>query len=62
VATALEWVGDDKMMISADTPHAEAKFNSSTEIQERGDISEGRKRNSWARMPKDFAISNGEAE
>ena len=50
----LTWVGDDKMMISGDMPHAEARNNSITEIKERGDISEGQKKKSWERMPKGF--------
>jgi predicted TIM-barrel fold metal-dependent hydrolase len=40
----LTWVGDDKMMISGDMPHAEARDNSITEIKERGDINEIQKR------------------
>jgi len=36
----LTWVGDDKMMISGDMPHAEARDNSINEIKERNDISE----------------------
>lgn len=40
----LKWVGDDKMMISGDMPHAEARDNSITEIKERNDISDEQKK------------------
>lgn len=40
----LERVGDDRMMISADMPHAEAREGSVKEIQERGDLTEAQKR------------------
>jgi hypothetical protein len=36
----LTWVADDKMMISGDMPHAEARDNSITEIKECNDIHE----------------------
>jgi hypothetical protein len=40
----LKWIGDEKMMISGDMPHAEARDNSITEIKERTDISETQKK------------------
>ena len=40
----LQWIGDDRMMISGDMPHAEARDNSISEIKERSDISETQKR------------------
>jgi predicted TIM-barrel fold metal-dependent hydrolase len=36
--------GDDKMIISADMPHAEARDNSITEIKERTDITDAQKK------------------
>ena len=39
-------LGDDKMMISGDMPHAEARDNWITDIKERGDISEAQKQTS----------------
>ncbi len=40
----LKWIGNDKMMISGDMPHAEARDHSITEIKERADISDAQKK------------------
>ena len=50
----LKWIGDDKMMISGDMPHAEARDNSITEIKERSDISETQKRKILGENAKKF--------
>ena len=36
----LKWIGDDKMMISGDMPHAEAREGSIEELQHRKDVSD----------------------
>ncbi|MBI3079490.1 MAG: amidohydrolase family protein [Deltaproteobacteria bacterium] len=41
---AIEFVGADRVMVSADWPHLEGRENSITEILERGDLSEAIKR------------------
>jgi len=40
----LKWAGDEKMMISGDMPHAEARENSISEIKERNHITEAQKK------------------
>jgi len=44
LAEVLKWLGDGKMTISGDMPHAEARDNSITEIKERNDINETQKK------------------
>jgi len=43
----LKGIGDDKMMILGGMPHAEARDNSITEIEEHSDISETQKKKFW---------------
>jgi predicted TIM-barrel fold metal-dependent hydrolase len=50
----LKWIGDDKMMISGDMPHAEARDNSITEIKERNDISGAQKKKILGENAKKF--------
>jgi predicted TIM-barrel fold metal-dependent hydrolase len=50
----LKWTGDDKIMISGDMPHAEARENSITEIKERNDISETQKKKILGENAKRF--------
>jgi predicted TIM-barrel fold metal-dependent hydrolase len=40
----LKWIGDDKMMISGDMPHAEARDNSITESKEKSDLTAAQKK------------------
>ena len=40
----LEFVGDDRIMVSVDMPHGEARENSVAEIEERDDLTEAQKR------------------
>jgi predicted TIM-barrel fold metal-dependent hydrolase len=50
----LKWIGDDKMMISGDMPHAEARDNSITEIKERSDLTAAQKKKILGENAKRF--------
>ncbi len=50
----LKWVNDDKMMISADMSHAEARDNSITEIKEHSDFTEAQKKKILGENAKRF--------
>ena len=59
----LTWVGDDKMMISGDMPHAEARdIIRLPRSKNVATSTRFRKKRFLARMPKGFLISKGEAE
>jgi len=50
----LKWIGDDKMMISGDMPHAEARENSISEIKERSDLTDAQKKKILGENAKNF--------
>jgi predicted TIM-barrel fold metal-dependent hydrolase len=44
LSQVLEFVGEDRIMVSVDMPHGEARENSVAEIEERGDLDAAQKR------------------